>query len=139
MWIRYQYMLTPAVSCQSRFSRACRHRHIPPRQSLQHQALFWFCVELISAVLMLAYTSIYRVVYHIPILNKFRGPSRHSFEWTLALSILAAYGWDALPVARARLAVARRPLLVAALAAGCAVLSVVSAGFWWRSVIRHLP
>ena len=103
-----------------------------------HQALFWFCVALVSAVLMLGtYTSIYRVVYHIPILNKFRGPSRHSFEWTLALSILAAYGWDALTVVRARLAVERRSRLVIAVAFG-AVLSVVSAGFWWRAVIRHL-
>src|SRR5262249_47777403 len=24
----------------------------------------------------------------------FRGPSRHSFEWSFAISVLAAYGWD---------------------------------------------
>ncbi|HYP01328.1 MAG TPA: YfhO family protein, partial [Pyrinomonadaceae bacterium] len=56
---------------------------------------FWFGVACVAFVLMLgANTPLYRLVYYAPLLNKFRVPSRHAFEWTFALSILAACGWD---------------------------------------------
>ena len=61
------------------------------------RAMFWIIVALLSFFLMLGGTlKPYKLVYYIPVLNRFRGPSRHSFEWTFALSVLAAYGWDAL-------------------------------------------
>jgi hypothetical protein len=40
-------------------------------------------------------TPLYRLAYHIPLINLFRIPWRHAFEWTLAISMLSAYGWDA--------------------------------------------
>jgi hypothetical protein len=59
--------------------------------------LFWLIVAIASGMLMMgSYTPLYGLLYYIPIVNSFRGPSRHSFEWTFALSVLAAYGWDAL-------------------------------------------
>src|SRR5262245_43772301 len=58
--------------------------------------LFWLIVAIASGLLMMgSYTPLYGLLYYIPIVNSFRGPSRHSFEWTFALSVLAAYGWDA--------------------------------------------
>ncbi|HEX7294775.1 MAG TPA: YfhO family protein, partial [Pyrinomonadaceae bacterium] len=36
----------------------------------------------------------YNVIYHIPLLNRFRVPARHTFEWTFAAAVLSAYGWD---------------------------------------------
>lgn len=58
--------------------------------------IFWFAVAAISGLLMLgSNTPLYGLLYHIPIVNAFRGASRHSFEWTFALGVLAAYGWDA--------------------------------------------
>ena len=60
------------------------------------RAAFWLVVAVVSVILMAgSNTPVFRLLYEVPILNKFRGPSRHSFEWTLALSILAAFGWDA--------------------------------------------
>src|SRR5262249_61005610 len=40
-------------------------------------------------------TPLYRLAYHIPLINLFRIPWRHAFEWTLAIAMLSAYGWDA--------------------------------------------
>jgi hypothetical protein len=58
---------------------------------------FWAGLAVISLVLMMGHhTPVYRLLFHIPIVNYFRVPGRHAFEWTLAVSILAAYGWDAL-------------------------------------------
>ncbi|PWT89452.1 MAG: hypothetical protein C5B55_11370 [Blastocatellia bacterium] len=56
---------------------------------------FWGLVAVVSGVLILgSYTPFARLVFYVPVLNKFRVPSRHAFEWTFALSILAAFGWD---------------------------------------------
>ncbi len=57
--------------------------------------LFWLATAILSFVLMLGdNTPLYRLLYHVPVLNLFRVPGRHAFEWTFALGILAAYGWD---------------------------------------------
>ena len=56
---------------------------------------FWVAVAVVGFVLTLgAHTPFYRIVYHVPVLNSFRVPSRHTFEWTLAISMLSAFGWD---------------------------------------------
>ena len=56
---------------------------------------FWLAVAVAAFVLMLGpHTPVYRLVYQIPVLNSFRVPSRHTFEWTFAVSILSAFGWD---------------------------------------------
>jgi len=61
------------------------------------QLSFWFIAATVSGLLMLGtHTPLYSLLQYIPIVNSFRGPSRHSFEWSFALSVLAAYGWDAL-------------------------------------------
>ncbi len=58
---------------------------------------FWSLVALSASVLMLGrHTPVYRLLYYIPPFNNFRVPGRHAFEWTFAVSILSAYGWDAL-------------------------------------------
>jgi len=57
--------------------------------------VFWLILAGSAWILMLGdHTPLYKLIYHVPILNWFRGASRHSFEWTFAASILAAYGWD---------------------------------------------
>ena len=56
---------------------------------------FWLGVAVVGWVLMLgSNTPAQQLVYRLPLLNKFRVPSRHTFEWTFAVSIIAAYGWD---------------------------------------------
>ena len=61
------------------------------------RVLFWTATALGALVLMLgAHTPLYRAIYYLPILNWFRIPSRHATEWTLAMAVLAAFGWDAM-------------------------------------------
>ena len=56
---------------------------------------FWLFTAAVAFLLLLGpNTPLNWLVYHIPVLNGFRVPSRHTFEWTLAVSVLAAFGWD---------------------------------------------
>jgi len=65
-----------------------------PRASLR--IIFWLGVAVLAFLLMMGgHTPLYRVAYHIPVFNLFRIPWRHAFEWTFAVAILSAYGWDA--------------------------------------------
>ncbi len=96
---------------------------------------FWLAVALGAFLLILGtHTPIYHLVYHVPVLNQFRVASRHTFEWTLATSILAAYGWDAgadyFARRRAATHVGRRDVYImfALLALGGAI-----AALWWRA------
>ncbi|MFN2454454.1 MAG: hypothetical protein ABR577_09560 [Pyrinomonadaceae bacterium] len=58
---------------------------------------FWALVAITGWVLMLGVsTPLYPLLYRVPLVNRFRYPPRHAFEWTFAVSILSAYGWDAL-------------------------------------------
>lgn len=66
------------------------------RPASDPRVLFYGALAVVALVLMLGeHTPLYRLVFHIPLLNRFRVPSRHTFEWTFAVGILAAYGWDA--------------------------------------------
>lgn len=58
---------------------------------------FWVFVAGVSFVLLLGgNTPAYKLLVHVPIINLVRRPSRYVFELTFAISVLAAYGWDAL-------------------------------------------
>jgi hypothetical protein len=61
-----------------------------------HRAVwFWLGTAIVAMFLMFGGdTPFYRVAYHIPLINLFRVPPRHSAEWTLAIAVLGAYGWD---------------------------------------------
>jgi len=94
---------------------------------------FWLAVAIGACVLMLgAFTPLYRVVYHLPLLNRFRVPSRHTFEWTFAVGVLAAYGWDAIaPVLRSMREKHPRSVY-SAVVLGAA--SIVVGIFWWHKI-----
>ncbi len=65
------------------------------RQARQPRIAFWLIVALLGFLLMLgSATPLYRVLYFIPVVNLFRNAWRHAFEWALAVSILAAFGFD---------------------------------------------
>jgi len=58
---------------------------------------FWLVIAMLGWTLMLgSNTPLYPLLYHVPLLNRFRLSPRHTFEWTFSISILSAYGWDAL-------------------------------------------
>jgi hypothetical protein len=59
------------------------------------RVFFYFGLAVFALLLMLGeHTPLYRFIYHLPVVNLFRVPSRHTLEWTFAVSMLAAYGWD---------------------------------------------
>jgi hypothetical protein len=116
---------------------------------------FWLGVAVVGWVLMLgANTPAQQIIYRLPLLNKFRVPSRHTFEWTFAVSILAAYGWDtaarrgwlarpdntsrARPdsTSRARRRDGFETIIVSLLLALCVAVGI----YWWRAVqVAALP
>src|SRR5262245_5323014 len=56
---------------------------------------FWLLVAALGLLMMMGdHTPLYRLLYHVPMINKFRHPWRHAYEWTLGVSMLAAFGWD---------------------------------------------
>jgi hypothetical protein len=116
--------------------RACR------RGSGDARVFFWLALAVVSFMLMLGTaTPLNWLSYHAPVYNRFRYPSRHAFELTFAVSILAAYGWDALRPsastrARASLNFLRRARLPAATLA--LLLSILTAAFWWQATTRTL-
>ena len=102
------------------------------------QALYWLALAVISALLIPGiYSPFYRVLYYVPILNKFRGSSRHTFGFTLGLSILAAFGFDFLRMVHGRLREKSRSPGIIAIA--LALLSALIAAFWFRNVASHVP
>ena len=109
---------------------------------------FWTATALVSCVFILGHhTPVYGLLYHVPVVNSFRVPSRFSYIWTFAAAVLAAYGWDALPLLlrRARAttgapttATGTRSLHARwhiTLVATLSVLSALVALLWWRRIV----
>jgi Bacterial membrane protein YfhO len=116
-----------------------KHGRRAPVRDLR--VFFWAAIAVLAVGLMLgAHTPLYRLVYHTPLLNRFRVPSRHTFEWTFSLGVLAAYGWDAAAIALDRRRNQHRqapsPRLYAALAL-LASGAVCGTLWWWR--VQTLP
>ena len=96
--------------------------------------VFWLGIAVLAWVLMLGNaTPLNPLIYHIPFLNRFRVPSRHAFEWTFAVAILAAYGWDALRERGLRLAAPRTERRTIVIVVTALLLCVIAAVFWWLS------
>jgi hypothetical protein len=88
-------------------------------------------------------TPLHQVVFRLPVINSFRVPSRHALEWTFAVAVLAAYGWDAL----AHFIGARRADFGAnvkppargrdyAFALVALVAAAVVGALWWRDAVQ---
>ncbi|MEK7833166.1 MAG: hypothetical protein AAB401_18900, partial [Acidobacteriota bacterium] len=113
------------------------------RGNREFRLLFWLAAAVVYFVLMLGDNSpVYRLLYHVPVLNLFRVPARHAFEWTFALAILAAYGWDriakllqrqqAVGTGRQPLADARGTALAGLLIGAALLIAAALIGWqWW--------
>lgn len=105
------------------------------------RVFFWLAVAIVAWVLMLgASTPVYRLLYRIPVINSFRAPARHAFEWTLSLSILCAYGWDEASaiLSRVKQRLGRRELALTSIGAGLLILGAV-AGLLWHLDFAKTP
>ena len=86
--------------------------------------LFWLCVALLAFPLVLGdATPLARLVYHLPILNSFRVPSRHFMELTFAVSVLSGLGVAAIVKQRVSAILLKKISLLAAVAmVACLIL-----------------
>jgi len=116
--------------------RTTRRRRRDPR------IFFWATVALVSCVLILGrHTPVYGWLYHVPVINSFRVPSRFAFIWTFAAAILAAYGWDALAVRWRRRPAMGAPSLSSrlnsAFVGGLFAPGALAGFFWWRRTVAR--
>jgi hypothetical protein len=121
--------LAVALALVAVYAHARRKTERDPR------VFFWLVVAIVACVLMMgASTPLYVLVYHLPLLNRFRVPSRHTFEWTFALGVLAAYGWDALAPTLDRLRAARTRTRLAPVIITLALLAagIIVGMLWWQ-------
>ncbi len=99
--------------------------------------IFWAIVAVIAGLLILGNnTPLFQLYIKIPFVSRFRYPSRHTMEWTFAIGVLAAYGWDVLETRLSRMAgIARteRPFSFWPVLAGCVFLLIGGVmSYYWR-------
>jgi hypothetical protein len=96
---------------------------------------FWCFVAVISWLLILGkHTPLFDLYGRVPFVRLFRYPSRHSLEWTFAIAVLAAYGWDIIESWLDRRS--RRPLLTIAGAGVFVLIGAFIAVRWREHTIR---
>ncbi len=58
---------------------------------------FWAVAAVVACLLALGYaTPLARIMYSVPVMNRFRVPARHFLEMTFAVSVLAGFGISAI-------------------------------------------
>jgi len=114
------------------FARAPRDRRV---------AWFWLAAAMVTVWLALGKSCpLNRVLFHVPVYNKFRIPARHFFELALAVSVLAGFGVAAL--SRLDLIARLRTLRRGTAALAGLVLLALLTFFCFDAVgkyTRHLP
>ena len=66
-------------------------------RTFDRRVLFWAAVCTVGALMMLGrYGLLYSLLYHVPLVNLFRRPTRYAFEFTFGISVLAAFGYDSI-------------------------------------------
>ncbi len=105
------------------------------------RVFFYLGIAVLALLLMLGeHTPLYLVVFHLPIINRFRVPSRHTFEWTFAASVLAAYGWDAIAAVFRKQSTPKLNLRQLTPYGTIALLvASVAVGFFWWVKIQTFP
>lgn len=107
------------------------------------RVLFWSATAVIAWLLILgSNTPLYRLIYYVPVLNRFRVPSRHTFEWTFAVGILAAYGWDTIRTICLRRSSSRQLPVSREAVVGVILLTlciVVGGSWWWAAEGKLSP
>ncbi len=110
------------------------------RRENDERIWFWLVTAAIAFLLLLGpNTPLNRLVYHVPVINGFRVPSRHTFEWTLAVSVLAAYGWDIVEAyfrrGQSERAVTTNHKTIVAVA--LIVAAAIVGGLFWRALSQE--
>ncbi|MCA1630739.1 MAG: YfhO family protein [Acidobacteria bacterium] len=113
----------------------CVARHFRAPRGRDARVTFWAAIIVAAVVLMLGgSTPLGRLLFRVPLLNLFRYPSRHAFEWGFALSVLAAYGWDGARASFERATLkSERHVSDVVIALTCLVAVACVGFFWWRA------
>ena len=100
------------------------------------RVFFWLVVATLACILMLGgSTPFYQIVYRIPVVNLFRMPSRQTFLWTFAVSVMSAYGWDIIAAwLRQRRSPNSRSTRLLLISAILLVATIVIGVLWWRRI-----
>ncbi|MCI0661600.1 MAG: YfhO family protein, partial [Acidobacteria bacterium] len=101
---------------------------------------FWLVIAVMAWLLIMGkYTPLNNLFYHIPFLNRFRVPCRHSFELTFSIAILGAYGWDliASSIAGWKQSISAWSQRVGTAVGILCLLLVAAVGAWWWSIFRN--
>ena len=86
---------------------------------------FWLGVATLAFTLALGEaTPFARLMYHLPVINKFRAPARFLFVFAFAVSVLAGLGVNALQRQNATNSLLRRILLTTGLVLTCCLLAL---------------
>ena len=108
--------------------------------SSHRRVFFWLGLAVLSWLLMMGdNTPLARWSFYVPIYNRFRLPWRHAFEWTLAISMLAAFGFDTLKKLFAQKPAADEKLRWQEVLSGLILvcnLFAVGVGWWRASGLR---
>lgn len=103
--------------------------------SSHRRMFFWLGLALLGWLLMLGdHTPLSRWAFQIPVYNRFRLPWRHTFEWSLAISVLAAFGFDVLKTIAGRKFDSGEIQKREVLAGLILVVNLIAVGAgWWRA------
>jgi len=96
---------------------------------------FWaivFVVGLVMATGRFMPFRFYEALYHVPVLNLFRGPTRHLMEVHFAVAVLAGRGLTAIRASQ------KRPLFPVTTIGGTVFLLTILTVTWWRPAPFHL-
>lgn len=95
----------------------------------------WLWVSAIALALVVAVggaTPLGRVLYHVPVVNMLRAPARTLLVFTLAISVLAAYGVSAIESGRVRV----RGVAAAVVASAVGMIGAVAAVFHYANELQ---
>jgi hypothetical protein len=99
--------------------------------------VFWTVSISIAVVLSLGLSPVQSILYRVPIYNLFRVPARHLFEVTFGISVLAAYGADAV-FAEGRVQGSARALSGTTIAIAVLLMGVLSRLQLDKYALNHL-
>ena len=104
---------------------------------IRADVIFWAISISIALVLSLGLRPVQSVLYRVPIYNLFRAPARHLFEVTFGISVLAAYGADAI-FTNARVQRSMRALSGTMVAIAVLLTGALFRLQWDRYALNHL-
>ena len=89
--------------------------------------LFWAVAALVAFLLALGYaTPLARIMYYVPIMNRFRVPARHVLEMTFAVSVLAGFGISAIRRGKVASRLIHKTILISSLVMLASLLAITA-------------